>query len=76
MKSWAILGSNRYTICSKHNTNGEGCICKFNSLFLGVWCVTKFGHLSIHLHLTYNPYQLWGLGNDGFGFCRPLSLTS
>jgi hypothetical protein len=65
MKSWAILGSNRHIVCSRHNTNGEGCTCKFNNLFLGVWCVTEFGHPSIHLHLTYNPYQLWGLGTDG-----------
>jgi len=24
MKSWAILGSNEYTICFKHNTSGKG----------------------------------------------------
>jgi hypothetical protein len=65
MKSWTTLGFDGYIICSKHNTSGEGCNCKFNNLFLGVWCVIKFGHLSMHLHFTYNPYQLWGLVTDG-----------
>jgi hypothetical protein len=65
MKSWAILGSNKHIVHSKHNINHEGCNCKFKYLFLGVWCVTKFGHPSMELHLTYNPYQLWGLGTDG-----------
>jgi len=62
MKSWAILGSNKHTVCSKHNIGGEGCNYKFNNLFLSVWCVTKFKHLSMHLHFTY---QLWGLGTNG-----------
>ncbi len=61
----AILGSDKHTICSRHNVGGEGCNCKFNNLFLGVWCVTKSKHLSMHLHFTYNLYQLWGLGIDG-----------
>ncbi len=39
--------------------------CKFNDLFLGVWYVTEFRHLSMHLHFTYNLYQLWDLGIDG-----------
>jgi hypothetical protein len=65
MGSWAVLGSDGHTICSRHSISGDGCNCKFNILFLGVWCVIEFGHLSIHLHLTYNPYQLWGLGIDG-----------
>jgi hypothetical protein len=64
-KSWAILGSDGHTICSKHNIGGDGCNCKFKNLFIGVWCVTKFKYLSIYLHLTYNPYQSWGLGTDG-----------
>jgi hypothetical protein len=65
MMSWAILESNRHTICSKHNISGEGCNCKFSNLFVGVWCVIEFEHLSMHLHLTYNPYQLWGFSTDG-----------
>jgi len=60
-----ILGSNGHIIYSRHNTSGEGCNCKFNNLFLGVWCVTKFEHFSMHIHLTYNPYQLWALGTYG-----------
>ncbi len=47
------------------NIGGEGSNCKFSNLFLGVWCVTKFEHLSMHLDLTYSLYQLWGLGTDG-----------
>jgi hypothetical protein len=58
MKTWAILGSNRHTICSKHNIGGEGCNCNFNNLFLGVWYVIKCKHLSMHLRLTYSLYQL------------------
>jgi hypothetical protein len=65
MKSWAILGFNGHTICSKHNIVGKGCNYKFNNLFLNVWCVTEFGNFSMHLRLTYNPYQLWGLGTNG-----------
>jgi hypothetical protein len=65
MRSWAILGSNGHTFCSKHNIGSEGCNCKFRNLFLGVWCVIEFGHFSIYLHLTYSPYQSWGLGTDG-----------
>jgi hypothetical protein len=65
MKSWAILGSDGHIICFGSNIGGEGCNWKFNNLFLGAWCVTEFGHLSMHLHLTYNLYQLWGLGIDG-----------
>ncbi len=49
--------------CSRHNTGGKGCNCKFSNLFLSIWCV--FGCLSMHLHLTYSPNQLWGLGIDG-----------
>jgi hypothetical protein len=44
---------------------GEGCSYKFNHLFLNVWCVTKLGHLLMPPHLTYTPYQLWGLGISG-----------
>jgi len=65
MKSWAILGSNKHTVCFRHNIGGEGSNCKFSNLFLGVWCVTEFEHLSMHLDFTYNLYQLWGLGTDG-----------
>jgi hypothetical protein len=65
MKSWAILGSDGHIVCSKQNIGHEGCNYKFSNLFLGVWCVTKFKHLLMHLHFTYNPYQLWGLGIDG-----------
>jgi len=46
------------------NIGGEGCNCKFNNLFQGVWRVTNFEHLLMHIHFTYNPYQLWGLGTD------------
>ncbi len=65
MRSWAILGSNRHTIYSRHNIGDEGWNCKFNNLFLGVWYGTEFKYLSMHLHFTYNPYQLWGLGTNG-----------
>ncbi len=65
MKSWAISRSDKHTVCSRHSISGKGCNCKFNSLFLGVWRVTEFGHLLMHLHITYNPYHLWGLGTDG-----------
>jgi hypothetical protein len=58
------LGSDGHIICSRHSISGGGCNCKF-ILFLGVWCVIEFGHLSMDLHLTYNPYQLWGLGTNG-----------
>jgi hypothetical protein len=77
--SWRVgpfWGSNRHTICFRHSINGEGCNCKFNNLFLGVWCVIEFGHLSMHLHLTYSPYQLWGLGYWwSLDFVGPLNLT-
>jgi hypothetical protein len=65
MKNWAIMGSDEHTICSKPNIGGEGCNSKFNNLFLGVCCVTKFEHLSMHLYLTYNLKQLCGLGTNG-----------
>ncbi len=65
MKSWAILVSDKHTLCSKNGTGGKGCNYKFNNLFPGVWCVIKFGHLLMHLHLTYSPHHLWGLGTDG-----------
>jgi hypothetical protein len=64
MRSWAILGFDQHKVSSKHNIGGKGCNYKFNNLFLGVWCVTKSGHLSMHINLTYSPYQLWGLGID------------
>jgi hypothetical protein len=65
MKSWVILGFNGHIICSRHNISDKGCNYKLSNFFLGVWCVTKFMHLSMHLHFTYNPYQLWDLGTDG-----------
>ncbi len=65
MRSWAILGSNGHTICSWHNIGDKGCNCKFSNLFLCVWGVIEFKHMSMHLHFTYSPYQLWGLGIDG-----------
>jgi hypothetical protein len=40
MKSWAILGFDKHTICSRHSISDEGCNYKFNNLILGVWCVT------------------------------------
>jgi len=70
-----FLGSNGHTICFRHNIGGKGCNCKFNNLFLDVWCVVKLGHLSMHLHLTYNPYQLWGLGTDGFSNYQPIEFN-
>jgi hypothetical protein len=73
MTSWAILGSNKHTICSRHNINGEGWICKFDNLFLGVWCVIEFMHLSMHLHFFTN-YGAWV--TMSLDFCGPLSLTS
>ncbi len=58
MKSWAILGFDKYTICYKHSTSGEGCNYKFNNLILGVWCVIEFRHLLMHLHFNYYHYHL------------------
>jgi hypothetical protein len=65
MNNWAIMGSDEHTVGSKPSIGGKGCNCKFNNLFLGVCCVTKFEHISMHLNLTYRPYQLWGLGTNG-----------
>jgi hypothetical protein len=56
MKSWAIFGFDEHIVFSKHNIGGKGCSYKCNNLFLGVWCVTKFMHILMHLHLTYNPH--------------------
>ncbi len=50
------FGVNGHIVCSRHNIGGKGCNCKFNNLFLCIWRVIKFGHLSMHLHLTYSPY--------------------
>jgi hypothetical protein len=52
--------SNAHIVCSKHNIGGEGCNYKFRSLFLSVWCVTKFMHHSMNLHFNYSLCQLWG----------------
>jgi len=60
MRSWAILGSNEPTICSRHSSGGVGCNFRFNNLFFGVWCVIKYMHHSTHQHPNYNFYQLWG----------------
>jgi hypothetical protein len=60
MRSWAILGSNGSMVCSKHNIGGVGCNYRFNSLFVGVWCVIEYGHHLAHQHPNYSPYQLWG----------------
>ncbi len=65
MRGWAILGLNKHITCSKHNIGGKGCSYNFSNLFIGVWCVIEFEHLSMHLQLTYNLYQLWGLGTSG-----------
>lgn len=65
IKSWAILGFDEHIICFKHNIGCEGCNYKFNNFFISVWCVTEFKHLSMHLYLTYSPYQLWCLGISG-----------
>jgi hypothetical protein len=59
------LGFDRHTICSRHNIGGKECNCKFRNLFVSLWCVIKFEHLLMHLHFTYNPYQLWGFGTNG-----------
>jgi len=45
IKSWVILGFNRPIVCYKHNITGVGCNYMFNNLFVGVWCVTKCGHI-------------------------------
>jgi hypothetical protein len=52
----AHFGVNVHIVYSRHSTDGKGCNCKFNNLFLCIWCMIKFGHLSMHLHLTYSPY--------------------
>jgi hypothetical protein len=75
MKSWAILGSNKHIVCSKHNIGGEGCNYKFNNCFLHIWCVTLgiFQGTSTWLKTLTNygfKYQ-WNLD-----FSNPLSLTN
>jgi hypothetical protein len=37
-------------------------VVKKTTTTISVWCVIEFRHLSMHLHFTCNPYQLWGLG--------------
>ncbi len=56
MNSWAILGFDGPIVCFRHSIGGVGCNYKFNSLFLGVWCVIEYGHHSTHQHFSYNPY--------------------
>jgi hypothetical protein len=56
MKSWAISGSGGPTIYSMHSTGGMGCNYKFSNLFIGVWCVIKYGHHSTHQNPNYSPY--------------------
>jgi hypothetical protein len=56
MRGWAILGLNKHITCSKHNIGGKGCDYNFSNLFISVWCVIEFEHLSMHLHFTYNLY--------------------
>jgi hypothetical protein len=76
MRSWAILGFDEHIICSKHNIGGKGCNYKFNNLFLSVWYVIEFGHLSMHTpHLQ--PLPIMGLGHQwNLDFANPLNLTS
>jgi len=38
------------------------CKCRFNNLILGVWCVTKCGCHSMHLHFNLQPLPIMGLG--------------
>jgi hypothetical protein len=52
MKSWAILGFDIPIVHFIHNISIKGCNYKFNNVFHGVWCVTKFGHHSMHIHLV------------------------
>jgi hypothetical protein len=62
---WAILGFTKLIDYSKHSINGEGYNYKFNSLCLGVWCVTKCKHYSMHLHFIYNHFPSGGLDIGG-----------
>ncbi len=48
--SWRVA----HIVCFRHNIGDKGCNYRFNNVFHGVWCVTKFGHHLIHLHLIYN----------------------
>jgi hypothetical protein len=65
--SWRVVSfwDPTHIVCCKHNISGEGCNYKFSSLSLGVWCVTKFMHHSMHLHFIYNLCQLWGYVING-----------
>jgi hypothetical protein len=65
MRIWVILGFNIPIVCYRHNINGVGCNYMFNNLFIGVWCVTKRGHHSMHLHFICNHCPSWDLGIDG-----------
>jgi hypothetical protein len=38
------------------------CKCRFNTLVLGLWCVTKCGCHSMHLHFNLQPLPIMGLG--------------
>jgi hypothetical protein len=69
MSNWAILGFDGPTICFKYSNGGGGCNYRFNILFLGVWCLTKWGCHSTHLHFIYNLCPSWNLD-----FVDPLNL--
>jgi hypothetical protein len=76
MKSWVILGFDAHIVCFRHNIGGEGCNCKFNNLFFDVWCVTKFVHHLMHLHINYSLLLIMGLGYQwSLDFIGPLNLT-
>jgi hypothetical protein len=53
MRSWAISRSKIIIICSMSNIGGQGCNFMFNNLFIGVWCVIKCKHHTMHLHFIY-----------------------
>jgi hypothetical protein len=61
IKSWAILGSKRLIVYSKHNINVKGCNCKFKNSFFGVWCITTCRHPSTHIHFIYHYCPSHGL---------------
>jgi hypothetical protein len=54
-----ILMSNIHIFCYTRNIGGKVCKYMFNNLFHGAWCVIKFEHHLMHLHLIgYYPCQL------------------
>ncbi len=75
-RSWANLGSNKSTICSRHNTSGEGCNCKFNIFFwvYGVWPSLGIFECTYTSFITLTNYGAW-IPME-FGFCKPIEFDT